>query len=121
MKQNIFNYPIQIFMLAFMLFGLAAYSQQTLKGIVIDNETKEGLIGASIQIAGSDIGTATNIQSEFELNSKKAFDKIIISYTGYTTKEVGVNSDYLIIALERTTLELDQTIVTASRDEQESV
>jgi iron complex outermembrane receptor protein len=97
----------------------SVFAQQTLKGKVIDNETKEGLIGASIQIVGSEIGSATNIQSEFEISSKTAFDKILVSYTGYTSREVVVNTDYLIITLDPTAIELEQTIVTASRDQQD--
>ncbi|MBT3301295.1 MAG: TonB-dependent receptor [Bacteroidetes bacterium] len=114
------NLRILIIVLAVsVLSTVNLFAQHSLKGKVIDNETKEGLIGASIQIAGTEIGTATNVQSEFEVKSKVAFDLIIVSYTGYETKKVAVSGDFIIIALEPTAIELDQTIVTASRDQQD--
>ncbi|MGB0429310.1 MAG: carboxypeptidase-like regulatory domain-containing protein, partial [Bacteroidia bacterium] len=63
---------------------------QILKGRVIDQETKEPLVGASLFIQGSSKGAASDSSGRFLLNVKAA-SKIIISHTGYITDTINLN------------------------------
>ena len=61
----------------------------TITGKVIDEETKEPLIGVTLAIKNTVIGTITNVEGNFIL--KNISQKIItlqISYTGYETQEI---------------------------------
>ena len=39
----------------------------TLKGVVVDNSTKEPLIGATVQVGGTTTGVITDIDGRFEI------------------------------------------------------
>ncbi|WP_235298324.1 SusC/RagA family TonB-linked outer membrane protein [Portibacter marinus] len=73
-----------------------AYSQKMITGIVVDEETQDPLIGATV-VAKNDIGngTTTDIDGSFQLQVDEAEDAIIISYTGYRDKEVALTSNEL--------------------------
>jgi hypothetical protein len=57
----------------------------TLHGTVLDYETKDFLVGASIRISGTTIGTQSDISGRFRLNvpNKSVFDSLIVTYVGY--------------------------------------
>ncbi len=79
-----------VLLAVFSLFSLASYAQ-TIKGIVVDAETEEALIGASVVLDGTTIGTVTNIDGTFSLDVKSGDQTILISYIGYTTQTLNVN------------------------------
>ena len=43
----------------------------TLKGVVVDNSTKEPLIGATVQVGGTTTGVITDIDGRFEIKDIK--------------------------------------------------
>ncbi|MFQ5447874.1 MAG: DUF5686 family protein [Saprospiraceae bacterium] len=57
----------------------------TVKGVVIDAETKEKLPLVNIAFVGTSIGTTTDFDGSYVLESKWASDSIRISYVGYQT------------------------------------
>ena len=83
----------KIFIL-FLLFSChILYAQTTISGTIKDNDTKESLIGANVIVKNSTNGTATNLDGFFQINtSEKLPVTLIISYLGYTEKEVLINS-----------------------------
>ena len=78
-------------------------SSVVVRGMVIDEENKEPLIGASIVIDGTNKGVATNIDGQFALKVPPD-TSLVISYIGYKTKKVHVSSllhsDNNVIVLE---------------------
>ena len=82
-----------------------------LKGTVIDSATGGPLMGASINIKGSSVGTTTDADGKFTLNVP---DNAVIevSFTGYTTKDIRVNGRSTIeITLASSIKELEQLVV----------
>jgi hypothetical protein len=75
-----------------------------IKGTVIDNETKEPLAGATIQLKGKPFGTTTDINGIFKLNIREEFlsEKMIfqVFYVGFETNEFTVNKNDLPIDKE---------------------
>lgn len=59
----------------------------TIKGTVTD-ETGAPIIGASVLIKGTTIGTVTDLNGYFELQSPEPSPTLVISYTGYNVQEV---------------------------------
>lgn len=72
------------------LFSTVAFSQFTVEGKIVDAESKEPLNGASVYCQNTTIGTTTNKQGEFSLQLKSGGYELIISYTGYQTKQVRI-------------------------------
>ena len=97
------------------LSALLAYGQavpRTINGQIVD-DTGEPLIGASILVKGTTVGTVTDIDGNFGLTVEDADGAVLqISYTGYETQEVGVTDvdTYEITLSEGATL--DEVVVT---------
>ena len=75
-----------------LMFSFTLFAQKgTVKGTVTDKKTKEGLIGVSVLLKGTTLGTITNLDGEFELaNIEKGKYTIITSLVGYNTTETEV-------------------------------
>jgi outer membrane receptor protein involved in Fe transport len=83
----------QIFTLLFIClsFGLAA--QGVIKGKVVDAESQEGLIGASVLIKGTTKGAIADYDGSFEITNVAAGDyEIEVSYTGYSSMYFDISS-----------------------------
>ena len=78
-------------------------SPVVVRGMVIDSEDKEPLIGASIVIDGTKKGDVTNIDGQFALKVPPD-TSLVISYIGYKKQKVHVSSllhsDNNVIVLE---------------------
>ena len=79
-------------------------SPVVVRGIVIDAEDKEPLIGASVVIDGTNKGVATNVDGQFALKLPPD-TSLVISSIGYNSKKVRVSSllssDNNVIMLEK--------------------
>ena len=83
----------------------------TVKGQVVD-PTGEPLIGATIKVKGSNTGTVTDLDGNYEL--KVAANAVLeISYVGYEPREVAVRGRAVIetVQLESSDIALDQVVV----------
>jgi len=98
--------------LALVLFALSAASaQRTINGTITDVQ-KEALIGASIIVKGAATGTVTDFDGKFSLSLPPGSNMLVVSYTGFTTKEVEVgNSNTLDIILEESATQLSEVVV----------
>ena len=73
----------------FSMFAVSNVQSQdgnvALNGMVIDSQTNERLVGASIRISGTTIGTQSEPSGEFRLNipSANLNDSLIVTYVGY--------------------------------------
>jgi hypothetical protein len=115
-----------------MLSGLAFGQQptQTLRGTIMDNDSKLPLPGATVKVAGSDplIGTTTDMNGEFRLE-KIAVGRITLqlSYMGYENKtipDIEVNSgkeSVLNLGLQESVLELKEVVIKANKNKGEAI
>ncbi|MGA0556877.1 TonB-dependent receptor domain-containing protein [Larkinella sp. VNQ87] len=77
------------FLLAISPLGFAQLAIGTVRGTVKDAKTKESLIGCTIRIDGTQLGTTTDVDGNFTLgNVPVGTHKVIISYVSYKTKEI---------------------------------
>jgi TonB-linked SusC/RagA family outer membrane protein len=70
-----------------------------ISGSVRDAETKETLPGANIGLKNTTVGTASDEEGRFSIAAKMG-DILVISFAGFTTKEVVISSNSLDILLE---------------------
>ena len=85
----------------------------TLKGVVVDKQ-KEPLPGVTIQVAGTPLGTATNINGEFTLTIPMQDGTLNISFVGLKTSYVPFSStkNTFNIVMEEEMENLDEVVVT---------
>lgn len=84
------KYSLIIVILLF-YFPVDAFAQltQTVRGQVVDMETKVPLIGVTVMLAGSNAGSTTDTNGYFSLNSVPTGRiSLIISYLGYETQRL---------------------------------
>ncbi|MEM9919794.1 MAG: DUF5686 family protein, partial [Bacteroidota bacterium] len=89
------KYLLHAFLLVFLGFllginPLAAQKMTTVKGQVIDGETKEPVGFANVFFAGTTIGTTTDFDGNYSLESKDATDKIVVQFLGYESDTMAV-------------------------------
>ena len=79
-------------------------------GRVIDAETKEPIIGATVWVKDSALGTNTNVDGAFDYTFTGHYDYIAVSYIGYQTQEFPVTNLPKVIELSAGN-ELDEVVV----------
>lgn len=82
----------------------------TCTGVVYDNNG-ETIIGASIRVVGSKLGTMTDIDGKFSLANVPNGSTIEISYIGYKAKTVKFTGSPLTIHLDEDATNLDEVVV----------
>ena len=91
---------------------------QQIKGVVIDQKSKETLIGAVVTVDGTNVKAITNIDGNFQidgLNKDKKYT-LYINYVGYKTQKIdGVQAKDAdqVIALQPDEQQLKEVTVTA--------
>ncbi len=88
-----------IFLWMFSLPVSAENQQQekfTLSGLITDAENGDALIGASIIIKGSGIGTAADMDGRYQLELSRLEGTLVVSYLGYTTTEVQIRNRSIV-------------------------
>ena len=101
-----------------MLISIVSFGQEKITGIITDADTKEPLIGVSVQVKNKIIGTITDTKGNFSLSTATPVPfSLVISSVGYQTMEVEVKSDVtsLNIALKEQSIMGQEVVVSASR------
>ncbi len=79
-------------------------------GVVLDNNG-ETVIGASVKVVGSKLGTVTDIDGKFTLANVPKGSTIEISYIGYATQTVKFTGAPLTVTLKEDATALDEVVV----------
>ncbi len=99
-----------LLLISFLPLGIC-YSQVELRGTVTDEQSGEPLTGVNVIIVGSGSGVATDIDGNYALSIPEGADKLQFSYTGYTTKEVVINSKLILNVSLKSGKELEEVVV----------
>ncbi|MDX2067331.1 MAG: SusC/RagA family TonB-linked outer membrane protein [Haliscomenobacter sp.] len=90
------------------------FSQILIKGVVKSEGSKIPLIGATVLVKGTGMGTATDAEGNFEITINKSTDILVISYTGFEPKEISPGSNaYLTVSLKGIPVRLNEVIIIA--------
>lgn len=111
----------QIILVTVILLSLTiGVHAQSVTGKILDNQTGEPLIGATIVEKGTTNGTISNFDGQFSLNLNQFPGSIEVSYVGFESKTITISSS------DQTTLEtiylnssafgLDEVIITGVMD-----
>ncbi|MCS2698271.1 carboxypeptidase-like regulatory domain-containing protein [Phocaeicola dorei] len=84
---------------------------RTVTGKIID-DTGEPLIGVSVLVKGTTVGTITDFDGNYSLEVPSGKNILVISYIGYKTQDITVGkSNQLNIKMEADTQALDEVVV----------
>ena len=93
--------------------------QFTITGKVVDSTTKEPLFGASVFAQNTTSGTTTNREGEFSLSLKSGGYELIVSFTGYQSREIRIsNNDNNPLQIDMTKEEkaMEEVIIRSSNE-----
>lgn len=112
MKKHVVNLSKGMFSLMMWALSLCMYAQGiTVKGTVVDTRG-EPLIGVTIQLENSTVGTVTDYEGHFTLQNVPNDATLEVSYVGMTTKLIPLNGRTVLnITLEEDTEMLEELVV----------
>ena len=85
----------------------------SVSGVIIDANTQETIVGASVLLKGSTTGAVTDINGKFTMAVDKLPVTLVVTYVGYQKKEVKITSAGVnTIALSEDSQMMDEVIVT---------
>lgn len=107
-----------LFAVLFIFCTATAVAQATLKGKIVDSESNEPLIGATVSVQGSTQGAVTDIDGLFSLKVTTSGATIEFKYLGYKTKTMKITKrgevDLGTISMESDSHVLSDVVITSS-------
>jgi TonB-linked SusC/RagA family outer membrane protein len=98
--------------LSLVLFAVSfAIAQRTVSGTITD-DGGEPLIGASILVKGTSSGTVTDIDGSYSLEVPDGSTTLVVSYTGFETREVKLGASNVLDITMSEGVALDEVVVT---------
>ncbi len=92
-----------------LLIGFSVFAQKTvITGKVTDAETGDGVPFANVYFDGTTVGTSTDFDGFYKIETEKATDSLVVSYVSYQTRKKAVkkgvtqNIDYQLASSEET-------------------
>ena len=104
---------LTMFLACFFLMLGGVMAQTKVSGVVVTYEDSEPVIGASVQVAGTQVGTVTDVNGRFELTAPAGSKTLRITYVGMEALEVAVSPKPLRIQLRNDLNDLDEVVVVA--------
>mgnify|MGYP000624764149 CR=1 FL=1 len=102
--------------LILLFFPLIIFSQKNIIKGKITDKTGEPLLGVSILLKGSQIGTTSSLDGNYSINTKDKTEGVLIfNYLGFAVKNVNFtkNTKDLTIVLIESAEQLEEIVVTA--------
>lgn len=82
----------KLLLICFMFFAAKSFAQDiTVKGEVLDAETKGPIPSVNVSVKGTKLGTATNSNGIYTLTNVKPNAILVFTYIGYKQQEINLN------------------------------
>ncbi len=105
---------ILMFLCLFAVVGLVTAQTQYVSGVVIADEDGLPVIGASVLVKGTQVGTITDVNGEFILPDVPSSARALqVSFLGMQPQEVAIKSGRIRVILMSDSKLLDEVVVTA--------
>jgi len=109
--QNLLNeYVILALLLCSVGLVTAQNSESKVSGTVTSEKDGEPLIGVSVMVKGSSVGTITDFNGAFTVSAKSG-QTLVVSYIGYLKQEVKVTGSTVKVSLNEDNKSLDEVVV----------
>ena len=94
------------------LFVGGAFAQTRVNGTVVSQEDGQPVIGASVLVVGTNVGTVTNADGKFSLTLPAGKNQIRVTYVGMETQAVTAH-DGMVVRLGLDATSIDEVLVVA--------
>ena len=94
------------------------FSQERISGIIMEANQKNapiGLAGANVYWLNTSVGTVTDIDGKFSIPYTKEYTKLLISYVGFKTDTINVNSPKMLRHWLQPTSDLDEITISSRK------
>ena len=95
-----------------LLVAGVAFAQSQFTGKVVSQDDGEPVIGASVRVAGTSVGTVTDADGNFSLSVPAGQKELKVSYIGMDDKTVRIQGNNMVIKLTSNEHSLDEVVVT---------
>jgi iron complex outermembrane receptor protein len=114
MRKNLLILFISLFTTCIAFSQVKAQTRVT--GKLLDAQTHEPLIGASILVKGTTAATSAGLDGSFKINVPNGSEILVISYIGYVTKQVNIEGkkNVGVVSLDPTSASIKEVTVTAN-------
>ncbi len=86
---------------------------QKISGVVLDASGRP-IVGASVMVQGTTLGTVTNIDGEFNLTVPSSKEILVVSFIGMETQEISLDGQTILnIVLKDNTIGMEEVLVVA--------
>ncbi len=106
-------------LILFVILPQCFFAQEFIEGMVMEANSANkhiGLSGANIYWMDSQIGTVTGADGTFKISYSKDYSKLIISYVGFQSDTLTVDSPKMIHHWLQPSNELEEVVVSKKRD-----
>lgn len=93
------------------MMSMQVFAQSTISGTVIDKDSGEPLVGATVVVKGTTTGVLTNETGRFGIEASPS-DVLLFSFATYATQEITVGDRTTINVALITDLSLEEVVVT---------
>ena len=110
MRRTSLKFALLVVALFTMQAMFGALMAKPISGKVVSATDGEALIGATIQVQGTQAGTVTDFDGNFTVEAEEG-QTLVVSYVGFLTKNVKITGSQLNIELEEDRMSLDEVVV----------
>lgn len=98
-----------------LFLGLSAWAQEVVVSGTITDDTGQGIPGASILVAGTNVGTISDLDGKYKLNVPAGKTKLTFSFVGYESQDVEIGGRSTIdIQLSPDANDLQEVVITGA-------
>jgi len=109
-KKQFFIRLMLSFLFTFSAFSYANAQVKLVTGTVKD-EKGETIIGASILVKGTTVGSITGVNGDFKLNVPASGKSIVVTYIGMVKQELPITGNVINVVLKSDAKDLDELVV----------
>ena len=84
------NFYIKLYILILLLLYSVPFVAQNIQGVVRDSTTNEPLAYIAVFYDGRGVGSITDADGRYTVETRKGWNRLTFSVVGYTTKEVNI-------------------------------
>ena len=105
---------IIILVACLMLLPLSAMAQRVVTGTVVDANTEQPLIGASLYWKNTTAGATTSVDGTFSIRRVSGFETLVVDYLGYDVVEIEMadkDENTVTIKLTPSAVDIDEVVI----------
>ena len=103
-----------ILLVSLMLLPLSVMAQRVVTGKVVDVNTQQPLVGASLYWKNTTAGATTSVDGTFSIRRVSGFETLVVDYLGYDIMEIVMDNkdeNTITIELQPSAVDIDEVVI----------